>query len=101
MGNAKLIGDGACVAYVLSSAARPCPFYGAPMIIKLQSDANGFRARARRERGHNRGINAARHGDDDPLTLKVRAKLEIIMIDIVGHAIAYLEASHRKCQFSG
>ena len=35
MRNAKLIGDGACVAYVLSGAACPCPFYGATMIIKL------------------------------------------------------------------
>ena len=53
MRDAKLISDGAGITNVLPRAARPCALYRASMIIKLQCDANGFRARARRERRDN------------------------------------------------
>jgi hypothetical protein len=64
MRDAEPVGDRAGVVDVLAGAA------GAPdrraMVVELQRDADHLGAAARGERGRDRGIDAARHGDDDP-----------------------------------
>jgi hypothetical protein len=64
MGNADLIGDPACIVNVLPGTACPLLFEGGAMVIKLQSDANGFIARGLHQCGNNGGIHAAGHGNN-------------------------------------
>jgi hypothetical protein len=47
------------------------------MVIKLQGDTYGFRARPCCKRGYHRRINATGHCHDDPLAAQIRAQLKI------------------------
>ena len=47
------------------------------MIVELQRHADDFGARAGGERGHDRAVDAAGHGDDDPCFAKVAMEAEI------------------------
>ena len=77
MGDAEPVGDGACVADVLAGAAGA----GAPdrlaMIVELQRHPDHLGAGARGERGHDRAVDAARHGDDDSGLAAGPVELEI------------------------
>ncbi len=65
------------VVNVLPGAARPGTLRRLAMVVKLQGHADDFRARARGERGHDRAVDAAGHGDDDPCFAKVAIEAEI------------------------
>ena len=47
------------------------------MIVELQRDPDHLGAGARGERGHDRAVDPARHGDDDPGLAERRAQGEI------------------------
>jgi len=67
--NGELFGDAAGIVDVLPRAARtlfPCRGAG---IVKLQGNAHDVIAGALHQRGRDRGIDAARHGRDDPRLL--------------------------------
>jgi hypothetical protein len=66
MGDAEPVRDRPRIVDVLTRAAAPGPLHRGAMIVKLERHADHFRARPRGERGHDRAVDAARHGDDDP-----------------------------------
>ena len=47
------------------------------MIVELQRDADDLRPGTGGERGHDRAVDAAGHGDDDPRFASVAIKAEI------------------------
>lgn len=47
------------------------------MVVELQRHPDRLRAAARGEGGHDRAVDAARHGDDDPGALQGPGELEI------------------------
>ncbi len=66
MGDAEPVGDRLRVVDVLSRAARARSPHRLAMVVKLERDADYFRAGARGERGRDGAVDAAGHGDDDP-----------------------------------
>ena len=77
MGDAEPVGDGAGVVDVLAGAAGPAAPDRLAMIVELEGDADHLGAAARRQRGHDRAVDAARHGDDDARLARRASKLEI------------------------
>ena len=77
MGDAEPVGDGARIVDVAAGAAALRPPDRLAMIVKLERDADHLGAAARGERGHDRAVDAARHGDDDPGLRRRAVELEI------------------------
>ena len=65
MRDAQSFGDRARILDIVAGAARALASGGGAIIIELQRDADHFGARARSQRGDDRAVDAARHGDDD------------------------------------
>ena len=65
MRNAERVGDAARVVDVLAGAAGALAMRRRAVIVELQRDADDVVALALQQRGHDGGIDAARHGDDD------------------------------------
>ena len=66
MGDAEPLGDRLGVVDVLAGAAGPRAPDRLAMIVELERHSDHLGAAARGERGHDRAVDAARHGDDDP-----------------------------------
>jgi len=64
MGNAQTRSDIARIMNILSRAAGTFAMNGFAMIIKLQGHADDIIAVALEQRGHDRGIDTARHSND-------------------------------------
>ena len=77
MGDAEPVGDRLRVVNVLPGAAGARAAHRLAMIVELQRDADHLRAGARGERGHDRAVDAAGHGDDDPGIARGAAELKI------------------------
>ena len=77
MRDAEPVGNRACIANILAGAARAGALHRRAMIVELQRHADRFGARLRGQSGHDRAVDAARHGDDDALGPEVVPKLEI------------------------
>ena len=71
------VGDRLGVVNVLPRAARARPLDRLAMIVELERDPDHLRAGARGERGRDRAVDPARHGDDDAGLTRRAAKLEI------------------------
>ncbi len=67
MRDAEPVGDGASIIYVLPRAAGTGALRRLAVVVELQGHADHFGAGPRGERGHDRAVDAAGHGDDDPL----------------------------------
>ncbi len=65
MRDAEFVGDGARIANVLSRAAAAGAADGGAMIVELERHADRFGTAGRGERGDDRTVDAARHGNDD------------------------------------
>ena len=74
--DAQPVGDRARVADIVARTACPLAAGGGAVIVKLQRHADNFRAARRRQRGHDRTVDAARHGDDYPLSSHRPRQLE-------------------------
>ena len=84
--DAEPLGDLARVLDVLAGTARPCLADGDAMVIELQSDAHDVVALLLQERGGDRRIDAARHGDDHAGVARRLVDIE----GIPGHGRAYI-----------
>mgnify|MGYP000032314693 CR=1 FL=1 len=65
VGKSTLFRDAARVVNIDPRTAGALLLDRSAMIIELQRDADDFGPGARRERGHDGTVHAARHGDDD------------------------------------
>ena len=72
MRDAERLGHAARVVDVLPGAARALAVRRVAVIVELQGDADDVVAFPRQQRGHDGGIDAARHGDDDARLLRAR-----------------------------
>ncbi len=77
MGDAEPLGDRARVVNVAAGAAALRPTDRRAMIVELKRDSDHLGAGAGGERGHDRAVDAAGHGDDDPRLAGGAGKLEI------------------------
>ena len=66
MGDAEPVGDLLGVVDVLARAAGARPACRLAMVVELERHPDDLGAGARGERGHDRAVDAAGHGDDDP-----------------------------------
>ena len=66
MRNIQPRGDGPRIVDVATRAAGALAADGLAVVVELQRHADDVIALARQQRGDNRGIHPARHGDDDP-----------------------------------
>ncbi len=66
MGDAEPVGDLLGVVDVLAGAAGARAAHRLAMIVELERDADHLGAGLRGERGRDRAVDAAGHGDDDP-----------------------------------
>ena len=66
MGDAETVSDRARIGDIVACAARAFAPGSRTIIVKLERDADHFRAALRRERGDNRTVHASRHRDHDP-----------------------------------
>ena len=71
------VGDHLRIVDVLAGTARTRTPYCLAMVVELERHADHLRARLCGERGRNRAVDAARHGDDDAGTAGRAAKLKI------------------------
>jgi hypothetical protein len=77
MGDAELRGHRLGVVNVLAGAAGARALDRLAMIVELEGDPDHLGAGAGGERGHDRAVDPARHGDDDPGLVRRPAELEI------------------------
>ncbi len=77
MRDAEPVGDLLRVVNVLPGAAGAAAPHRLAMIVELQRHADHLGAGARGERGRDRAVDAARHGDDDPGIAARAAELKI------------------------
>ncbi len=78
MRNADAGRDIARVVNILTGAAGTLAMGRGTMIVKLQGDANDVVAFCLQQRSRRRGIDAARHGDDDPRVFRTSLKVEAV-----------------------
>ena len=79
MGKAESGGDRLRVGDVAPCAAGLGASGSRAVVVELEGDADHLRAGAGGERGHDRAVDAAGHGDDDP---RLRGRLSEIEIDV-------------------
>ena len=77
MGDAEPVGDRLRIVDVLPGAAGARAAHRLAMVVKLERDADHLGAGLRGERGRDRAVDAAGHGDDDAGIARGAAKLEI------------------------
>ena len=77
MGDAEPVGDHLRVIDVLARAAGARSAHRFAMIVELQGDADHLGAGARGERGRDRAVDAAGHGNDDSGIAQGAAELKI------------------------
>ena len=78
MGNAELGGHVAGVVDVLAGAAGALAVGRRAMVIELQRDPDDVVALRLQQRSRRRGIDAARHGDDDPGVLGTAFEIQTV-----------------------
>ena len=78
MRNADPLGDVAGIVDVLPGAAGALAMGGRAMVVELQRDADDVVAFRLQQRGRRRGIDAARHRDDDPCVLRTAFEIETV-----------------------
>ena len=76
--DADPLGDIARIVDVLPGAAGALAMGGRAMIVKLQRDADDVVAFGLQQRSRHRGIDAARHGDDDPGVLWTAFEIQTV-----------------------
>ena len=91
MGDAEPAGDRGRVIDVAAGAARSLTPERRAVIVELQGDADHLKAALGQQRRRHRGIDPARHGDDDAVIGRAARKIEIkIEIEGIGaHARDY------------
>jgi hypothetical protein len=78
MGDAELGGDVAGVVDVLAGAAGALAMGRRAMVVELQRDADDVIALGLEQRSRRRGIDAARHGNDDPGVLRTAFEIQTV-----------------------
>ncbi len=78
MRDADPLGDIAGIVDVLAGAAGALAMGGRAMIVELQRDADDVVAFRLQQRSRHRGIDAARHGDDDPCVLRTAFEVQTV-----------------------
>ena len=78
MGNAELGGDVAGVVDILAGAAGALAVGGRAMIVELERDADDVVALGLQQRSRSRGIDATRHGDDNPRVLGTSFNIQTV-----------------------
>ena len=78
MGNAELGRDVAGVVDVLAGAAGALAVGRGAMVVELQRDADDVIAFRLQQRSRRRGIDAARHGNDDPGVLRTAFEIQTV-----------------------
>ncbi len=76
--NADALGDRAGVVDVLAGAAGALAVGGGAVVVELQRDADDVIALGLQQRGRDRGIDAARHGDDHAGVLRPTFEIEAV-----------------------
>ncbi len=76
MGNAEGLGHAARIVDVAAGAAGALPVGRGAVVVELERDADDVVALALQQAGHHRGIDAARHGDDDARLVRRLRKIE-------------------------
>ena len=94
MRNADALGDAARIVDVLAGAAGALAVGRRAVVVKLQRDADDVVALGLQQRRRDRGIDAARHGDDDAGVL--RPPFEIETVEHVMAASDAGRAPHRE-----
>ena len=84
MGNAKSIRDRTRVTNILPRTTAADSPYGFTMIVKLQGNADGFRAGSRSQGRHDARIDTPRHRHNNALACQIVAELEI-SVDSIRH----------------
>ena len=97
MRDADALGDRARVVDVLAGAAGALAVRRRAMVVKLQRDADDVVALGLEQRRRDRGIDAARHGDDDARV--VRPALDIEPVEH-GHTISAAQRRRHGRRFS-
>jgi hypothetical protein len=77
MGDSEPLGDGAGVVDVAAGAAGLRAADRFAMVVELEGDPDHLGAGAGGERGDDRAVDPARHGDDDPGLGRFSVELEI------------------------
>jgi hypothetical protein len=77
MGDAEPVANSLGVIDVLARAAASRTLHRLAMIVELERDSDHLGAAARGERGHDRAVDAAGHGDDDAGIARGAAKREV------------------------
>ena len=77
MGDPDPLGDGPRVMDIPARAAALGPLHRDALVVQLKRDADHLGAGLRGQRGHDRAVDAARHGNDDPGALRGPVELEI------------------------
>ena len=75
--DAQRLGHPAGVVDILAGAAGPLAVGGFAMVVELQRDADDVVAGMLEQAGDDRGVDAARHGDDHTCPLRTAGKIEI------------------------
>ena len=78
MRDADALGDRARVMDVAPGAAGALAVGGGAVVVKLQGHADDVVALRLEQRGRDRGIDAAGHGDDDPRVLRTALRVEAV-----------------------
>ena len=78
MRDAERCGDVARVVDVLAGAAGALAMGRRAMIVELQRDADDVVAFGLEQRSRRRGIDAARHGNDDPGVLRTAFEIQTV-----------------------
>jgi hypothetical protein len=78
MRDADALGDAARVVDILASAAGALAVGRRAMIVELQGDADHVIALGLEQRGGDRGVDAARHGNDDAGILRAPPEIETV-----------------------
>jgi hypothetical protein len=76
--NADTLGDPAGVMDILAGAARALAMGGGAVVVELQRDADDIVALGDEQRGGDRGIDAARHGDHHARVLRPAFDIEAV-----------------------
>ncbi len=78
MRDADALGDIAGVVDILAGAAGALAMGRRAMVVELQRDADDVIALGLQQRSRRRGIDAARHGDDNPGVLRTAFEIETV-----------------------
>ena len=76
--NAERLGDAAGIVDVLAGAAGALPVGRLAMVVELERHADHVVAAGLEEPRDDRGIDAARHGDDDARPVRAAGKIKVL-----------------------